>query len=295
MVALAVLGGVVSTMVSATIGATSLLLADDIAGDDFGSVWRTWWLGDIGGDLVVAPALLVAVTHWPFRRAPGRPLEAVGAGGCRRWRQRLRLLDDTPLIYLLFPPLVWAALRFWQPGAVVTSLIVAGVAIALTESDRGPFAGYAPDDRLLLAQRLRGRRRRDVLVLAAVITERRRAEETVEHIAGTLQESLLPSRLPEIPGIETAVDFRPAGERHLVGGDFYDLFQRDDGCWAVIVGDVCGKGPTAAAATGLARYTLRAAAVQESRAEPHAAAAERRDPATVVPTSPARSPSRGSS
>src|SRR6266571_955382 len=74
--ALAVLAGAVSTTISATIGVTSLLVGNEIASSDLGSVWRTWWLGDMGGDLVVAPALLVAATHWPYRRAPGRLLEA---------------------------------------------------------------------------------------------------------------------------------------------------------------------------------------------------------------------------
>jgi serine phosphatase RsbU (regulator of sigma subunit) len=96
-----------------------------------------------------------------------------------------------------------------------------------------------------------------------VITERRRAEETVEQIAEALQESLLPSRLPEIPGIELAARFRPVGASHRVGGDFYDVFESGDGSWAVAVGDVCGKGSKAAAVTGLARYTLRTAALHE--------------------------------
>ena len=135
----------------------------------------------------------------------------------------------------------------------------------MTEADNGPFSGESPDDRLLLAQGFLGIASITMLVMSAVITERRRAEEAVKAIAGTLQESLLPSHLPVIPGIETAVDFRAAGRRHLVGGDFYDLFPRDDESWAVIVGDVLGKGATAAATTGLARYTLRAAAVQESQ------------------------------
>src|SRR6185312_5818585 len=103
------------------------------------------------------------------------------------------------------------------------------------------------------------------LVLAAVITERRQVEDTVEYIADTLQESLLPAQLPVIPGIDASVAFHPAGERHMVGGDFYDVFQTDDGAWAVVVGDVCGKGALAAAVTGLARYTLRAAAIQASQ------------------------------
>ena len=263
--ALAALAGVVSTTISASIGATSLLVSNEIASSDFGSVWRTWWLGDMGGALLVAPALLVAITHWPYRRAPGRPFEAVALAVLALGVSALVFTNETPLIFVLFPLGVWAALRFWQPGAVIGILLVASVAIPLTEDDRGPFAGLPPDDRLLLAQSFLGIASVTMLILAAVITERRRAEKTAERIAGALQESLLPSRLPVIPGVETVVDFRPAGTQHLVGGDFYDLFQGDDESWTVIVGDVMGKGATAAATTGLARYTLRAAAVHESR------------------------------
>jgi integral membrane sensor domain MASE1 len=264
-VALAVLGGAVSTTVSATIGATSLLVGNEVGSGDFGSVWRTWWLGDMGGDLVVAPALLVAVTHWPYRRAPGLLLEAVVVALAMAGLSVLAFTSTVPYTYLVFPPLVWAALRFWQPGALGATLILASIAIPLTEGNSGPFSGHSPDDRLLLAQTFIGVAGLTALVLAAVITERRRAEEAVEQIAGTLQESLLPTHLPQIPGVETAVDFRAAGEGQLVGGDFYDLFEGDDGSWGVVVGDVLGKGAVAAATTGLARYTLRAAAVQEGR------------------------------
>jgi PAS domain S-box-containing protein len=83
------------------------------------------------------------------------------------------------------------------------------------------------------------------------------------HIAKTLQDSLLPVELPEIPGLETAARFRPTGQGGEVGGDFYDLFETRPRGWTVVVGDVCGKGPDAAAITALARYTLRAAAMNE--------------------------------
>jgi integral membrane sensor domain MASE1/anti-sigma regulatory factor (Ser/Thr protein kinase) len=264
-IALVALAGTLSTTISATFGVTSLLLADEITGGEFGSVWRTWWLGDLGGDLIVAPALLIAASHWPFNRAPGRPLEAVVLAAVLVGVSLLVSSTSTTVIYLIFPPLIWAALRFWQPGAAATSLIVAGVAVPFAESDTGPFAGHPPDERLLLAQTFVAVAGITALVLAAVITERRRVEDTVEYIADTLQESLLPSHLPEIPGVEAAAEFRAAGEPHVVGGDFYDLFQGDNGSWAVVVGDVCGKGASAAAVTGLARYTLRAAAMHETR------------------------------
>jgi len=82
------------------------------------------------------------------------------------------------------------------------------------------------------------------------------------YIASKLQQSLLPPHLPEIPGVEIAARFRPAGETNEVGGDFYDIFLRGPGEWAVTIGDVCGKGADAAAVTSLARHTLRATAIR---------------------------------
>ena len=138
-VALAVLGGVVSTTVSATIGVASLLAGDVIDSGDLASVWRTWWLGDMGGDLVVAPALLVAATHWPYDRAPGRRLEAVGLGLLIGGATALVFTNEVSITFLIFPPLIIAALRFWQPGAVAGCLLVACIAVPLTANDQGPF------------------------------------------------------------------------------------------------------------------------------------------------------------
>ena len=82
------------------------------------------------------------------------------------------------------------------------------------------------------------------------------------YIATKLQQSLLPPHLPEIPGVEIAARFRPAGETNDVGGDFYDIFVRGPDQWAITIGDVCGKGADAAAVTSLARHTLRATAIR---------------------------------
>ena len=84
-------------------------------------------------------------------------------------------------------------------------------------------------------------------------------------IAQTLQRSLRPGGLPDVPGLSAAVRFRPAGEGVELGGDFYDLYRARDGGWAALIGDVQGKGPDAAAVTALARHTLRAAAAYEVR------------------------------
>ncbi|EMF24651.1 PP2C family protein-serine/threonine phosphatase [Streptomyces pseudogriseolus] len=78
-----------------------------------------------------------------------------------------------------------------------------------------------------------------------------------------LQRSLLPAALPDLPGVETAGYYHTASPMEL-GGDFYDLFPVDDTRTAFFLGDVCGKGPQAAALTSLTRYTLRAAMIQDA-------------------------------
>ena len=264
-IALALFAGIVSTMVSATIGVASLLAAGDVNAGGIWDAWRTWWLGDMGGDLLVAPAIMVAITHWPYRRAPGTALEALLLGVALAGISFFVFYDEVPRAFLVFPFMIWAALRFWQPGAVAASLVLAAFAIPLTANDHGSFSGFNLDQRLQLAQTFIGVASMSALVLAAVMTERRRIEDAARYISETLQRGLLPRHLPEIPGIETAVDSRPAGEGELVGGDFYDWFESGMQSWDVMLGDIGGKGPAAARTTALARYTLRADAVHEDR------------------------------
>jgi PAS domain S-box-containing protein len=83
--------------------------------------------------------------------------------------------------------------------------------------------------------------------------------EQQRRIASILQEALLPPLMPVIPGVELAARYWAAGASD-VGGDFYDVFAVDPSQWAIVIGDVCGKGPDAAALTGIARHTIRAAA-----------------------------------
>jgi serine phosphatase RsbU (regulator of sigma subunit) len=73
----------------------------------------------------------------------------------------------------------------------------------------------------------------------------------------TLQRSLLPETLPVLDGMALSSAYHPAGEGNEVGGDFYDVFTTPLGCW-LVVGDVCGKGPEAAAVTALVRHSIRA-------------------------------------
>ena len=93
---------------------------------------------------------------------------------------------------------------------------------------------------------------------ARIEAERGRFE--AENLAHVLQHSLLPPCLPEIPGVEIAARYHPAGDHAEVGGDFYDAFPLGEDRWGFLIGDVAGKGPGAAAMTAVVRHTARATA-----------------------------------
>jgi PAS domain S-box-containing protein len=102
----------------------------------------------------------------------------------------------------------------------------------------------------------------DLARRAAVAIDNARLFEERTFVARTLQESLLPPQLPAIEGIELAARYLPAS--YDIGGDFYDVFPLPSGAWVLALGDVCGKGPTAAAQTGLIRSAVRAVAMTEA-------------------------------
>lgn len=90
-----------------------------------------------------------------------------------------------------------------------------------------------------------------------------RLHDRQARLSRTLQANLLPPALPRVKGLEIAAGFRPAaGPEEQIGGDFYDVFQRGESSWKAVIGDVCGKGPKAAALTSLMRDTLRASALR---------------------------------
>lgn len=127
--------------------------------------------------------------------------------------------------------------------------ILGAISLVSSREDRplGPEA-------LAVAEEL-GRRAGTAIENARLYTEQ-------AWVAQTLQASLLPPELPEVPGLRVATRFRAAGEGIEVGGDFYDLFPVEGG-WMVVIGDVTGKGPTAAALTSLARHAIRTVAFYE--------------------------------
>ncbi len=99
---------------------------------------------------------------------------------------------------------------------------------------------------------------------AAVRIDNARLYAERDEIARALQTALLPPRLPDLPGVRLAARYETA-DRARVGGDFYDVIELPDGSALLVIGDVRGKGPEAAAVTGLARHTIRGVSIRERR------------------------------
>jgi integral membrane sensor domain MASE1 len=183
---LVVLAGVLSTLLSATVGVTSGWLGGAIAATDVGQAWCTWWVGDLMGDLILAPLLLI----WNGRMRLSSP--RIGeAGALLGAIVAVSLLlfgglwgtTDPIDPYLLLPVLIWAALRFGTPGAVTATAIVSALAIWGTAQGFGPFARGTLHESLLLLQAFMGIVAVTILVLAAAISERTQANAARTHVA----------------------------------------------------------------------------------------------------------------
>jgi signal transduction histidine kinase len=162
------------TAVSATVGSLALLPWDVVNASDLPTVWRTWWLGDASGALVVVPFAIA------WFRQPGRPLAA------RRWFEGALLLVATVALselalhsfrtptYLFFPPLIWAALRFGQRGATLALAIVVSLSVWETTHYVGPFVYETVTRSVLNSQLFIAVAALSTLFLAAVVAERER-------------------------------------------------------------------------------------------------------------------------
>lgn len=180
-----------STLVSATVGATSGWLGGVIATDVYDKAWRTWWLGDMNGDLVVAALLLTWSTRPKTIVLSRRLLEGAGllltvvTLGLLVFTRSMAT-DIIDFSYLIFPVLIWAALRFGPPGASATTVVVSSLAIWGTAHGGGPFVSGTFHENVLALQTFMSIVAGTVLVLAAVVAERKRAElRLVAHDATT--------------------------------------------------------------------------------------------------------------
>jgi PAS domain S-box-containing protein len=167
----------VGTLISACFGATSLRLGNVISSSEYAEVWRTWWLSDFSGALVVTPVILT----WATRRLSGLARRDLFEGAALL--TILVLLAELPsqrdVPYIVFPVLIWAALRFGPRGAATAVVVVSGLTVWNTAHNAGPFVRASITDSLLSSQLFIAAAALTSLVLAAVTAERTRADEAL--------------------------------------------------------------------------------------------------------------------
>ncbi|HEY2855249.1 MAG TPA: MASE1 domain-containing protein, partial [Gemmatimonadaceae bacterium] len=178
-----VLGAVLSTAISATVGVSTLFLAGTITTSQIAITWRAWWLGDLVGALVVAPMLLV----WLSQRSLSSQRQQITEGVVLL----LALISVCVYIfggdtsgrhspeqtYLVFPALIFAALRFGQRGAVTAVFVTTVAAVWGTVSGHGPFARPVLNEGLFALQTFIAIATATFLVLGASVAEQRRTED----------------------------------------------------------------------------------------------------------------------
>jgi PAS domain S-box-containing protein len=176
---------VLSTMVSATVGVTSLALGGFAPWNGYAAVWTTWWLGDTVSALIVTPLILIWSTTPLPRCKRQRYSEAVLALTLVLGISLLGFSGPTaspasqyPRL-LIYPASLWAAYRFRQQGAVNALFLVSAIAIWGTFHGLGPFASTDPNKSLLLLQVWMGAYAITILVLGAAVSERRLAEDSL--------------------------------------------------------------------------------------------------------------------
>src|SRR5215475_13576806 len=160
-------------MVSATVGTLASRLGGVITSDAFLTVWRTWWLGDACGALVVVPLVLA----WSRPRSAlsrARAAEFVLMLVVTGTLTGIAFSSPKALEYLAFPGLIWAGLRFGQRGATLALTLVTGVAVCDTRNADGPFAFHSITQSILSTQLFIAVATVSALCVAALVSERER-------------------------------------------------------------------------------------------------------------------------
>src|SRR5215831_18915085 len=177
-------GAMLSTLVSATIGVMTLCFSKLAFWHEFWAVWLTWWLGDMVSVIIIAPLLILWGTKALPRINSRSAFEIAVLFLLLIWVGRLVFFrkapfsgDSYPLEYLTIPPLLWAAFRFQERGAITASVILSGIAIWGTRHQLGPFVRKDPNEAMLLLQTFTGTVTMTGLVLASIVSERLRGEQ----------------------------------------------------------------------------------------------------------------------
>jgi integral membrane sensor domain MASE1 len=189
--ALIVLGAFTGMLVSATIGAGALVLTGALPAHAFWGTWSVWWTGDAMGVLVVAPVLLVAAAIRIDRRLPvTRMLEAVVLFGGLTVLTLVVTRYSAHLLFLIFPMLIWAAMRFRQAGAAAANLLVTVMVVLAAAAGQGPFTGPDLLPTMIILQLFNGSVTLTTLLLAAITNERDVAQQALHRAVSQLSDAV---------------------------------------------------------------------------------------------------------
>ncbi|MFJ3308822.1 MASE1 domain-containing protein [Streptomyces sp. NPDC086549] len=187
--ALVFLAALTAMLLSATVGVTSLVLVGKLAVHSVGYVWLAWWVGDAMGVLIVTPILLMLYT-------------VRGPPGLSRWKEALALTlvagglvplatrSSVSLLFLVYPLLIWAALRFRLAGSMPCALLACVLATVAATDHNGPFERLTPVEVMIKLQAFNGSMALTALLLSAVIAEQRNIRLSVEQACQELAEVL---------------------------------------------------------------------------------------------------------
>ena len=187
--ALVMIGGAGSMLVSATLGTTTLALSGQIAVGTFWSTWVAWWVGDAMGVILFAPLVLTLASIPPARspaatRLPEALLCLVITSGV----SVVLCASALPIQYLVFPLVAWATLRFRQQGAALAVVIVAAASISTTVAGLGPQSELSVTTRLIGLDLFNVAVALAALIIAAATEERTRAHEELRIAALGLED-----------------------------------------------------------------------------------------------------------
>jgi diguanylate cyclase (GGDEF)-like protein/PAS domain S-box-containing protein len=180
-------GGLVATMISATVGTTTLLNAGLASRPDYSAIWLTWWLGDTGGVLLMTPLLLAWQQRPRLDWSAQHALEAVFlllstllVAQLVFGRSSPLAINHYPLAFLPLTTLIWAAVRFGKHGVTLGLFLVAGSAVTGTVGGSGPFIRADINESLLLMQAYLGVISGAILLLTASLSEHQKAQLLLE-------------------------------------------------------------------------------------------------------------------
>jgi PAS domain S-box-containing protein len=180
------LGALLSTAVSPTVGVTSLCSASFTPWNQYGASWLTWWLGDVVSDVTIAPLILIWATE-PVARLTRENLFVASVIAATIVVLNTFIFPvifsfrdkNIPIEYLAILPLLWAAFRFGQRGAISSAAITAGFALWGTLHGLGPYIKPDLNESLILMQAFIATITVTALLVAAVVSEQRIAEQVL--------------------------------------------------------------------------------------------------------------------